>query len=368
MLRSTSFALWGALLLSTPLHAKEYEVPTGDVGVFFSTLPKDATSITFSASNKYYSEGDIVLPDSPMLTIDGMGCRLQLGANSNGFTRVITDQRDALQRITCRYFIRNFAVIQGGKRAIDLKATYGSTITDLGVADQTEASIDLRFCLMCRVQNIMVTSPRQQGIVLRQGDWTGASATNSQSNSTVLEQCRIYCAKSTTNAFQVLNSGGVRVQDCIVEGSAADCDIYLSATTDGDDSKVAGNTVVKSFTLDNFHVEHAANKQCIYVNMPPKAAVRLSNLYINHPQERPVVFLVMGQLTLMDIGWWNKDLYIGCANHAPRINVARCHSDLTIGSEKERLPTKAGSFRLMDQAKDIKTLDPRYINVSAPAL
>ncbi|MFT3884475.1 MAG: hypothetical protein QM724_03310 [Flavobacteriales bacterium] len=362
-----SRTILGALLFPALLWAKAYEVPAGaDVGVFFATLPKDVTLITFSAANHYKSQGDIVLPDAPMLTIDGNGCKLALGAGSNGFTRKIADQKDAMQRISCRYFIRNIT-IQGGKRAIDLQATYGSAITDIGTASQTETAIDLRFCLMCRVQNAMVTDPRGQGIVVRQGDWPGASATNSQSNSTVLEQCRIYCAKSTTNAFTVLNSGGVRMQDCISEGADADRDLFLSASSD--EAKTAGNPVVKSFTLDNFHVEHAARKQCIYINMPPKAAVHLSNLYINHPQSQPVIYYMTGQLSLTDIGWWNQDLLIATPFPAPRINVDRCHSDLNAGPKGGPVSPKAGVFRYVGTITDaVKGLSQAYIRIMNPSM
>lgn len=362
--------IFRALLFVLPLTASamDYVVPPGDVGTFFAGLPKDVTRIVFSAANKYHSEGDIVLPDVPMLTVDGNGCKLTLGQGSNGFMRTIADQKDALQRITCRYFIHNFAAIEGGRRAVYLPATYGSSITDLQAVGQSEAAIDLRFCLMCRVQNVLVTHPRARGIVVRDGDWPGATATNSQSNSTVLEQCRIYCGKTCTDAFAVINSGGVRMQDCISEGSSADRDLFLSATMDGNEARSAGNPVVKSFTLDNFHIEHAVRKQCIYVNMPSKAAVRLSNVYINHPQEQPAIYHVNGQLDLADIGWWTPRLRIATRMHAPRINVERCHSDLSIGKAKETKPgPQAGVFVLMDADSSVKTIDPRYIRIMAPS-
>ncbi len=346
-----------------PLQAKEYIVPAGDVGVYFKDLPADATALSFSAASTYTSEGDIVLPDIPFLVIDGKGCTLKLGRNSNGFTRHVSDQKDASRKTSSRYLIKDFASIEGGRKGVDLKATLGSVIENCRFRSQTEAAIDLRFCLIARIENVLVTAPVEQGIVVRHGDWPGATATNSQSNSTVLDQCRVYCAITTSNAFAVINSGGVRMADCISEGEAADRDLFLSATMDGDESKRAGNPVVKSFTLENFHIEHRLRKHSIYVNMPPKAIVSLSNIYWNSPQEKPVILYVSGQLNLMDLGWWRSDLMVHTRVESPRINVIRCPSGLNTGDKMLRTTTRAGSFALADPLAGNAELKLQFVRI-----
>ena len=105
----------------------------------------------------------------------------------------------------------------------------------------------------------------------------------------MIEQCRVYCSATTTDAFAILNTGGVHMTDCVSEGGPCDHDLFLSATTDGDESKPASNTVVKSFTLSNFHIEHKVRLASIYVNMPSKASVDLANIYWNGPQTAPAV-------------------------------------------------------------------------------
>ncbi|MEO5584084.1 MAG: hypothetical protein ABIQ75_01395, partial [Flavobacteriales bacterium] len=210
-----ALAMMATGVFAVPLQAKEYVVPKGDVGKWFAALPADATSVVFSEEAKYHSSGDIVLPLRRLLVIDGKGCELTLGEASNGFTYDIADMQDAMKRTGSRYVIRNFGRITGGRKAIDLKATLGSVVENCELASQTEAAIDLRFCLMANLRNLLVTNPKYKGIVLRQGDWKGASGTNSQSNSSVLEQCRVYCAKTTSAAFTILNSGGVRMVDCV---------------------------------------------------------------------------------------------------------------------------------------------------------
>lgn len=348
---------------AVPLQAKEYVVPKGDVGKWFAALPDDATSVVFSEEAKYHSNGDIVLPLRRLLVIDGKGCELSLGAASNGFTYDIADMQDAMKRTGSRYVIKNFAVITGGRKAIDLKATLGSVVENCELASQTEAAIDLRFCLMANLRNILVTNPKYKGIVLRQGDWPGASGTNSQSNSSVLEQCRVYCAKTTSVAFTILNSGGVRMKDCVSEGDASDYDIFLSATLDGNEDRPATNPVVKSFMLSNFHVEHHLRKASIYVNMPVSAVVDLQNVYWNGSQRAPVVLYTRGQLNISDIGWWAGGNWIGSRVSAPRINIMRSHTGLAVGDGKTVKGGQAGVLRLTDPLSGNEALDLKYVAV-----
>lgn len=354
------------LLTAGPAGATEYVVPGDqDVGNWFAQLPKDATSVVFSAAAKYHSNGDIVLPYCKLLVIDGKGCDLVLGAASNGFTYAVADMQDAMKRTGSRYVIKDFASITGGKKAIDLKATLGSVVENCQLAAQTEAAIDLRFCLMARLGNVLVTNPLDKGIVLRQGDWPGASGTNSQSNSSVLDQCRVYCSKTTTAAYTILNSGGVRMTNCVSEGSPCDYDVFLSATLNGDESRPASNPVVKSFMLSNFHVEHQVRKASLYVNMPSKAVVDVENVYWNGQQRAPVVLYTMGQLNLSDIGWWDPGNWIGTRISAPRINLSGLPKEVDTGTAAGANGAKAtGVVRLADQFAGNDVLQLNYVNIS----
>ena len=129
IVRRSILGLVAISVFAGAVQATEYVVPaTGDVGKWFAELPKDATSVVFSSAEKYHSSGDIVLPLKQLLVIDGKGCRLTLGANSNGFTYPINNMKEAMERTSCRYVIKDFAAITGGKKAIDLKATLGSIV------------------------------------------------------------------------------------------------------------------------------------------------------------------------------------------------------------------------------------------------
>lgn len=357
-------AVLGGLLFAYSAHATEYVVPAkGDVGTWFANLPKDATSCVFSSAAKYHSHGDIVLPLRPLLVIDGRGCELTLGEASNGFTYDILDMKDAMRRTSCRYVIKDFGRITGGRKAIDLKATLGSVVENCQLVSQSEAAIDLRFCLMANLRNVLVTNPKYKGIVLRQGDWPGASGTNSQCNSTVLDQCRVYCSKTTSVAFTILNSGGVRMNNCVSEGGPADYDVFLSAVLSGNEDRPATNPVVKSFMLSNFHVEHQVRKASIYVNMPVQAVVDLQNVYWNGFQRAPVILYTRGQVNLRDIGWWGQGSWIGTRVSAPHINVSGAPAGLTFGDGKTVKDNQAGVLRLTDPLSGNTELKLNHVQV-----
>ncbi len=368
-MRIRSFVLVPLLILGAlRCAAVDYVVPANDVAGFFANLPKDATYVSFSAAATYHCEGDIVLPAKQYLVIDGRGCKLTLGPKSRGFTMEVPDQQAAMRRTASRYTIRDFASIEGGKKAIDLKATLNSTIVNCRMTGQTVAGIDLRFCLMARVQNVLVTNPGKRGIVLRCGDWPGATTSNSQSNHAVLDQCRVYCSATTTEAFTVLNSGGVHLMDCISEGAIADYDLFLSASTTGDEERGANNAVVKSFMLENFHVEHRLRKASIYVNMPPKTTVNLRNIYWNSPIGAPVILYVSGQLNVSEIGWWNPDFRIHSRVAKPHMNFDACHKALVIPDAADESGKRAGALELVDPLPNQRVLDPTYVRITRRAM
>lgn len=366
VLRSTAFA---SLLTVIPfVHATEYVVPAGDVSAFFAKLPKDATYLSFSAAATYHAEGDIVLPRQQYLVIDGKGAKLSLGVNSNGFVAAVPDQKTAAQRTGDRYTIRDFAMITGGKKAVDLQATLNSTVVNCRMTGQTEVAVDLRFCLMARLENVLVSNPVKRGFLIRCGDWPGANTMNSQSNHTVLAQCRVYCSKTTTEAFSVLNTGGVRMTDCISEGAQADHDLFLSARTDGNEAMGANNAVVKAFTLSNFHVEHRLRKASIYVNMPPKATVNIDNVYWNSPIGAPVIHYVSGQLNVSNIGWWNPDFRIHTNSAVPHINFDACHKALVVTDKPDDTGKRCGALQLVGDHAPGRKLDPTYVRTTRRAM
>ena len=172
---------------------------------------------------------------------------------------------------------------------------------------------------------------------------------------------------TTTDAFTIINSGGVRMVDCVSEGAPAERDVYLSAAKHGAVDQIASNPAVRSFTLDNFHIEHKTSKESIYVNMPAQAAVRLTNVYWNTNQQAPVIRYLRGQLDLVGIGWWAENFRISVAVNAPRIRVTNCHAKLRLGDRADHTKTKAGPFELLDPLPGNEVLVTRHIEIRDPS-
>lgn len=161
---------------------------------------------------------------------------------------------------------------------------------------------------------------------------------------------------STEKAFTILNSNGVRMQDCISEGTEADYDIFISADMGGKENITANNPVVKSFMLSNFHVEHKLRKASIYVNMPAQTSTVLQNIYWNGPQSTPIIYYVSGNLTISDIGWWPSNFRIASRISAPRINIMRVPN--TINQDL---------VKLTDPFPNNTTLKSTYIKITGTA-
>lgn len=343
----------------------KYTVPSSIAAdTFFQTIPADATEVVFSGGHPV-SVGDIILPKRKM-TIDGAGCTLNLGPNSNGFTCPVASQSEADQRIESKYIIRNFALIAGGKKAINLCASIGSHVHDVELRQQSECAIDLRFCLMARINDVKVTLNYNDGVRIRNGDWAGAGVSNSQSNSATLERVRVYNGPTAGKAFSFQHANSGRMVQCASEGYGPDYDLWLDASSGT--YPVASNTVVKQFSCDGFHVEHGAwqAKVCsIWVNMPSKCPVRLSQVYWNYVPNKPIIEYTMGALVLTDIGWWTSYHYISSRIQSPRIRVYDSHSELNRTANVTN--NRCGSFRLSDDALPGNTqLTPAYVSITQP--
>lgn len=311
-----------------------YTIPRGgDVAKAFASLPTDTTEVLFGGAHPVV-RGDIVLP-SHSLMIDGKMERLDLGPNSNGFVAAVTGQADANVKIERKFVIRNFDEIKGGKKAVDLSATFMSRVEDVELVGQAETAIDLRFCLMATVQNTKVTLNKQDGIRVRCGDWSGAGVSNSQSNSATIDRVRIYNGPTSSKAFAVQHANSCRMVQCVSEGYGPEYDLWLSATSG--DAPYANNPVVKQFSLDGFHVEHGqyqASKASVWVDMPSKCAVELKQCYWNYTPNKPVILYSLGQLILEQVGWWTAAHTIESRIQSPRITVRDCNSNLSLSSVK----------------------------------
>jgi len=185
-----------------------------------------------------------------MLNIVGNGCSL-IDGTATGLKyligRTFATQADADAAQSYAVNISKLGLIGNGKTGIgiDLGSTYNSVIeqcsfTSLGTG------LWLRFALMTAVRNCMFTNNLTNGAVSDMGNWTGASNSNSQSNHTRFEQCRVFAADNSNAGFKFFAVSGNLVEQCIVEGGKVVNAIDFDSN---------GSGVVKDFTIHLTHVE-----------------------------------------------------------------------------------------------------------------
>lgn len=287
--------------------------------------------------NVTLASGPYTLPDWPLptadranrrtISIDGRGATIYFPLLSKGFHASPRNQKEALNFSTnTSYRIENFSRIVGGAYGVRLGGTFNSVIRNCEFIGQSHAAIELRFALMSRVENVLVTNPRRYGIRVLDGDWSGASKVNSQSNHTVLSQCRVYVSGSVEGeySFDIRNSNGVRLLDCISEGWANKRAVNFEAK---------GSPTVKHFMVQNFHLEHAPTEAGIYISADASTSNIVDQLYISNPNVRyPIRFGHNGPAQLKNIGWWTDKMKIHCQARAPRVIVDQCHYRLKLAT------------------------------------
>lgn len=279
--------------------------------------------------NGYFEHG-IELPrpaSGGMVILDGNGMNLVFGKDSKGITTPIPDGVKPLASTNTRYLIRNFGNIRGGKTAINLSATFNSIIENIKCEDQSEAAIILQFCLMSRVQNVLITNPWKNGIWLGTGDYNGwGTSLNSQCNNTVLDQVRVYNRPGTVgDSFTVLDSNGIVIRNCVSEGHDNDGHAINYS---------AWNSTVKHFLVDNFHIESRSLKGAIKMLAQGNTSNIFTRIFIQKNWGHAPVFILENNspIKLIDWGWWNREMYIESTHHSPRIVIENCPGDLNYNS------------------------------------
>ncbi len=185
--------------------------------------------------------------------------------SANGLAKMISrpvpDQNTALgSMITVAFIMRDGSLIgrSGTGTLLELTATYGSIIEGVDVVN-AQTGIDLKFCLMAKVSNSLSNGIRGESYVANMGNWSGASNSNSQSNHTRFEQCRVFANAGALSGFSVYASSGVVREQCIVEGGNSQNAVLVDAK---------GSTVVKDGLDHLTHVENAPTVAAFNINMP----------------------------------------------------------------------------------------------------
>lgn len=174
--------------------------------------------------------------------------------STNGLAKLISrpvaDQNTALNQMIRVAFIMRDGFLQGKSSTgtlLELTATYGSIIEGVDVVNANNG-IDLKFCLMAKVSNSLSNGIRNESYIANIGNWTGASNSNSQSNHSRFEQCRVFGVANAKAGFSAYAASGIVREQCIVEGGNTQYGVFVDGLN---------STVVKDGLDHLTHIENA---------------------------------------------------------------------------------------------------------------
>jgi hypothetical protein len=167
--------------------------------------------------------------------------------------RVPKDQAEAVMATSWSLTLKNGCL--KGKRfnnktltgsLLILGSTYNSTVENIQLNGAAVSGIEYRFCLMGRIQNILVNSVEGTAIYVGKGNWPGAGNNTSQSNGTIIEQVRVFNTLNGT-AFNIQSSSLIHIKNCISEGNNAKYHLLWE--------DFETTTTVQDGTVENFYIE-----------------------------------------------------------------------------------------------------------------
>lgn len=241
-----------------------------------STLPRSCIEIV---NDTIELTSPLILPKtlnaaSKRLIINGNGATIKPASGvalPALILRQASNQNEALNIMQSQSFHFNDIMFDGRGTTtigIDLASTYGSSVENCSFKS-LQTGVHLRFALMTRVINCLTNAISGTAFIADMGNWTGSSSSNSQSNHTRFEQCRVFNAQGAYAAFAMYAASGMVLDQCISEGGQPNYHVYF-------DSK--GSTVVKDFTMRNTHLESTATVAGIKLKLATGYA-DISNIY-----------------------------------------------------------------------------------------
>jgi hypothetical protein len=339
-----------------PAHTAVVVPPGDDVPAIFRALRNSGAvqHISFSPG-RYVITDTLHLPRTgSLVVISGNGASIKVGRGIPLFYSMPSNQSDAMVYNKTRYLIENFGQVEGGSHGVLMGSSFNTLIRNVEWIGQEVAAIDLVFCLMCTIEQVLVTNPLHDGIVLRSGlnsdtreaAWPGASYNNSQCNHTVVRSTRVYNRKECTGtSFKVLQSTGVRLLDCISEGWQNRRAVFFDADR---------CTTAKYFAIDNFHLEHAPTDGAL-VFRSFGSTVHVNGLFTQIAStDSPTIWLMNnGNYAFSNIPWWPEGAWVR-SSHSPSVVINRCtnkfydFSRVWVNGERPGQPIFREYFRVAD--------------------
>lgn len=278
-----------------------------------------------------FEPGDYVISEKlelprtrDLVVIDGQGANLKASGDFPIFYSIPEDQSQAMKWNKTRYLIRDFGRITGGSHGIFIGSSFNTVIRNIEFVGQSIAAIDLIFCLMSTIEQVLVTNVAHDGIVLRSavdGEskeqvWPGTSYNNSQCNHSIVRSCRVYNKKGCTGtSFKILQSTGVRLVDCISEGWNNKRAVFFDAKN---------CTTAKYFVIENFHLEHTPTEGALCFRSNG-SIVEVNGLFLQKgSKSSPAIWLMNnGNYIFRNIPWWPGGAWVKSSN-SPYVVTEQC--------------------------------------------
>jgi hypothetical protein len=227
-----------------------------------------------------YIVEDVNLPPtvdgSAKLRINGYGCKLKTTtSNTTIFNRLPSDQTEASIWVSSAIIIEGITFLGTsltGQKGLFLGATYGSAIRDCTFRNLDEGCT-LAFALMTTVENSLFQSCASEHLLVTYGSSWGGSTSNSQSNSTVIRNNRIYAATGAIACVHIRACSGVYLDNVICEGGNPQRNVYFEAV---------GSTVVKDFSCRGLHLENTPTLSHITLNSFLSGTCSLKSIFTQY--------------------------------------------------------------------------------------
>ena len=196
-----------------------------------------------------------------ILEIQGHGGKIIIPSSVPvGIKREYASLSEANAGIDCQLRITNVIFVGSGRTstAIDVQATYGSEIKGCQFHD---FNIGIRAAwMMGTIIDQCYAWENNIDYDLDYARFAGGSNSASQSNHTIIQNCKSRHSAGQFASIKATAVSGLRIRGCIFEGvqSGSDYEVYF------DD---AGSTVVKDFEISNCHIEQQQKIAAMYIKL-----------------------------------------------------------------------------------------------------
>lgn len=205
---------------------------------------------------------DLVLPANytRIIEVEGHGCKLVVPNNMTGFKRSYTSLQDANSGIDTQLRINNviFEAQGSSAKAIDVEATYGSRIQGCRFYNFNTA-IKCGW-MMGTIIDQCYFWENNVSIELDYARFQGGSNSASQSNHSIVRDCKFRHSVGQFGAIKITAASGIVLDHNIFEGieNGPQYEVFF------DDNS---SNVVKEFTVRNCHIEQKPSVSAIHVRL-----------------------------------------------------------------------------------------------------